>query len=121
MGPFRIGIADIFHADGKLPLRKHGVHCTVVFLMDLSGELDQLPDPVGGYGAVQKARQNAGHVGKGRGQGGSLLQKEGHGAVGDLMGPEPVEAVAEGYVLDQHLEHRRKDPYLNGKEVVFQT
>lgn len=37
------------------------------------------------------------------------------------MGPEPVKAVAEGYILDQHLEDRGKYPHPDGKQVVVKA
>lgn len=47
MGTFRIGKADIFHTDRQLSFSAHDLCRTVVFLVDLPGELDKFPDPVG--------------------------------------------------------------------------
>ena len=84
-------------------------------------QLDQLTDPVGRNGACQEARDDPDHALEGIGQAGALLQKQGHRAVGDLVRPEQIEAVAKGRVLDDHAQDRHEDVGFDGEHVIVQA
>ena len=103
------------------PPVREPVHLPALRNMHLPGKLHQLPDPVGGHRAVQKRRDNGNHAAEGGGEVAPLLQKQGHGSVGDIPGPQPEQAVAEGRELNHCAQNGHKDIRLNGEQIVFQA
>ena len=88
---------------------------------DLLGQLHQLPDAMGGDGGVQEGRDDAHYRLEGGAQTPGLLEKEGHGAVGEIRSePEPVEAVTEDRHGDDSPGDRHENVGVDRKLVVVQ-
>ena len=120
IGALRIGKAQIPHLHGKALF---GVLIQLAALRDmyLSGQLHQLPDTVGGDGAVEKGGDDGHQAAEGAGQIAPLLQEQGHGAVGDGVGPQAEQTVAEGGKLHRHADHGHKDVGFDGEHIVIQA
>ena len=115
-----IGKAHILHPQLKA-LVGQSLQFSALRDVFLPRQLDQLTDTVGRNRAVQERRNDAYHVVEGRGKAGALLQKERHGAIGDLVAPKQIQAVAKGGILHQQPQHRHEDIRLYGKEIVIQA
>ena len=84
-------------------------------------QLHKLSDPVRGHRAVQEGRNDRNNITERGRQFASLLEKQSHGPVCNIIAPQPEQAVPECKELHKRPHNRHQDIGLDTEQIIFQA